>query len=175
MIFSSNKLKTCKHLLAAAVLITGSAAATDSYARHDRNDRNCVNYRLHSTGEAGIRTINAGSDNFTRSRHGRASGQLCGGDRVKVELSKRDIRTQVGLEVDGRRYVFGRGDHGDRQVNSWYRRYITVDMPRGQRYGHRDDRYDRHDRDRRYGQHSRHGQYGQNSRYNRYDRHDRGR
>lgn len=123
---------------------------TNKHWQHNNNHRNshrgCAQYRLSAYGgEAGFRLMNNKQD-FRRASNGSVVGRICSGGRATIELSKRHPRTHVALQINGREYVFGRGDRGDRIENHWFRRYIKVDLH--PRPGHR-EHYSGQDADHR--------------------------
>ncbi len=105
----------------------------NGYANHNtkKHYNGCTEYRLSSYGgQAGVRTVNNPND-FRQANNGSVVGQICAKGRVTVELSKRHPDTHVSLVLYGQEYVFGQGDRGDKLLNNWFRRYLTVDLPHG--------------------------------------------
>lgn len=70
----------------------------------------------------------SGSREFRQTHNGSVAGNICHTGKVQIELAKRDPHTRVSLALNGREYVFGQGDRGDRHVNNWFRRYINVSL-----------------------------------------------
>lgn len=111
--------------------------------QHYNSQERCTPYRLSAYGgEAGIRLMN-NVKGFKRTADGSVAGRFCSGGRVTVELSKRHPNTHVALHVNGREYIFGQGDRGERLTNHWFRRYIQIDLAHGPRhnYSHNNDRH----------------------------------
>ncbi len=155
--------------------------------QHYNNQERCTPYRLSAYGgEAGFRLMN-NVKIFKRTAHGSVAGRICSGGRVTVELSKTNPNTHVALQVNGREYVFGQGDRGERLTNHWFRRYIQIDLASEPRhnYSQKNDRhdprgYDNHyrepeysdDHDNEFAQHdNRHRQNQRPLNHNYYDGH----
>ena len=113
-----------KTLILGAGLATSMAMAPASFA----GGGNCSEYRLSAYGgDAGFRVM-VGSRDFRKASNGSVVGRICHSGNVQIELAKRHPGTRVSLAVNGREYVFGEGDRGDRHVNNWFRRYVNVDL-----------------------------------------------
>lgn len=127
----------------------------------------CAGYRLSAFGgDAGFRVMNNPGD-FRRVSNGSVRGEVCGGGRVTVELSKRQPGTHVALDIGGREYTFGQGDRGSKVENHWFRRYYTIDIPGGRdrpRHPGKDSGYN-HGPDRYYSDHGRGGGHGYGGRH----------
>jgi len=105
------------------------------YNPQPNHDNGCARYRLSASGgDAGFRLMNNTRD-FRKTSNGSVIGQICTSGRVTVELSKRHPNTHVSLEVNGREYVFAQGDRGDKHANSWFRRYVHIDLRGHSSYG----------------------------------------
>jgi hypothetical protein len=87
----------------------------------------CAPYAVATQGgEGGFRFLDDPKSFKTISNGGRIEGQICNRNSVQVELSKRNVNTKVGMKVVNDRYTFNSGDSGDRLVNGWYRKSITI-------------------------------------------------
>ena len=118
-----------------------------SYQQHQHANKHagCAKYRLSAYGgDAGFRLLNNAQD-FRRASNSSVTGKICSRGHVTLELSKRHPDTHVSLVLNGREYVFGQGDRGDRVANHWFRRYIKVDLRRhsGHDYRYRSDDHER--------------------------------
>ena len=113
-----------KSLVIGVGFISSFALAPSAYA----GNNNCTQYRLSAYGgDAGFRVM-SGSREFRQTHNGSVAGNICHTGKVQIELAKRDPHTRVSLALNGREYVFGQGDRGDRHVNNWFRRYINVSL-----------------------------------------------
>lgn len=92
-------------------------------------DSDCAAYAAASAGgEGGFRMMH-NQDSFRRINDGgRVEGNICNRDSVRIELSKRNLNTKVGMKINDKRYQFAAGDSGDKQVHGWYRKYFTVNL-----------------------------------------------
>jgi len=89
---------------------------------------NCVAYSI--TGnhkDTGIRFL-AGSQEFHLTGYGTQKRQLCHKGNIRFELSKKKIPGEVVVRIDGKSFVFGQGDKGDRFANNWYRKYFEINI-----------------------------------------------
>ncbi len=93
-----------------------------------RNRGRCVSYNVSASGGEGGFRVTHDPNTFQRIGGRSISGQICGRDRVQVELSKTDRQTGVYLDVGGRQYRFEPGDDGDKLQRSWYRKYYTINV-----------------------------------------------
>jgi len=143
---------TFRHALIGIALMSGTVSApialaerdanipngpfhSNKHWQHNNNHRGCAQYRLSAYGgEAGFRLMNNKQD-FRRASNGSVVGRICSGGRTTIELSKRHPNTHVALQINGREYVFGQGDRGDRIANHWFRRYIKVNLHRRPDHG----------------------------------------
>lgn len=106
-------------LMSASMLLPSSAIA----------DKNCVKYAAATQGgEGGIRMMHERDSFRIISGGGRVEGEICNRDSVRIELAKRDVNTSVGIKIGDERYQFPAGNKGDKRVNSWYRKYFTVNL-----------------------------------------------
>ena len=90
-------------------------------------DGHCVAYAAATEGGEGGFRIMDNKDSFRRIKAGgRVEGKICNRDNVRIELSKRDLNTKVGMKFGDKRYQFPAGGKGNKRVNGWYRKYFTV-------------------------------------------------
>ena len=90
--------------------------------------KRCVAYNVSTSGGEGGFRMTHDPNNFKRIGGRDVTGQICGRDRVQVELSKTDRQTGVVLKVKGKKYRFEPGDDGDRFERNWYRKYYTINV-----------------------------------------------
>lgn len=93
------------------------------------NDR-CSQYRLAVAGGVGGVRFMSNQRDFHRANNRTIHGRICAEGRVRVQLSKRDRRTKVTLDIADERYVFRRGETGVDE-DGWYRSYFTADLGGG--------------------------------------------
>jgi len=118
-----NKTTFLKTLVIGAGMMGSMVMAPATFAGNS-----CSEYRLSAYGgDAGFRVM-SGSRDFRKASNGSVIGNICQSGNVQIELSKRNPGTHVSLAVNGREYVFGQGDRGDRHVNNWFRRYININL-----------------------------------------------
>ncbi|MBX2868376.1 MAG: hypothetical protein KTR18_06850 [Acidiferrobacterales bacterium] len=142
-----------KTLIMGAGLVTSMVMSPASFA-----GGNCTEYRLSAYGgDAGFRVM-VGSRDFRKASNGSVIGKICHSGNVQIELAKRHPGTRVSLAVNGREYVFGEGDRGDRHVNNWFRRYVHVDLGHYSKPTHKPHKWKGKDHDN--------SSFGYNHRYN---------
>ncbi len=95
-------------------------------SRPDRRIRvNCFNYRAYTNGkDGGIRFH--GKDGFHRFQKKPHTGRICHNGVLGMEINKRDLNTEVTVEIDGRVFKFARGEKEGRLFNNWYRKEVKL-------------------------------------------------
>ena len=85
----------------------------------------CFNYKAYTRGgTAGIRFH--GYDGFHQFRSNAFSGRICGGDAVAMEINKKNVNTDVLVEIQGRTFRFAPNEKADVFRNTWYRKIVTL-------------------------------------------------
>ena len=170
-----------KSLFIGASLVTITMAAQTAHAVRGEDDgsyqrhlnqqqyNGCADYRLSvHGGEGGFRLMNNQKD-FRSANNHNISGQVCSNGQVKIELSKRHPGTRVALSINGREYVFGQGDRGNKVINNWFRRYYVIDLPHQTSRNHNSN-----SNNQNYGNNSGYGNDNQGYQNHNYDNNDYG-
>ncbi len=93
--------------------------------------KNCHPFIVRSFDGAGAIRFVDEEDQLTRVRSGRAlEGDFCRKGSARVELAKEARGGEVILEIAGKEYRFEPWSQYDDFRRNWYRRYITIDLPK---------------------------------------------
>lgn len=89
----------------------------------------CFAYRAYTNGgQGGIRFHGKeGFHRFTKKGH---KGRICHNGTLTMEMNKTDPNTQVVVEIQGKGFVFGRGEKEDAYRNTWYRKLVKLKVSR---------------------------------------------
>ena len=66
-------------------------------------------------------------------------GEICDKGPVRVELAKKDRRVDILMEVGGKDYLFERWSQYDDYRNGWYRKFVSIDLPKNAKSKKGDD------------------------------------
>ncbi|MBX2868137.1 MAG: hypothetical protein KTR18_05655 [Acidiferrobacterales bacterium] len=93
--------------------------------------KNCHPFVVRSFDGAGAIRFVGEEDKLTRVDSGRTlQGDICQKGTARVELAKKDRGGEVILEIAGNEYRFEPWSQYDDFRRNWYRRYITIDLPK---------------------------------------------
>ncbi len=113
---------------------------TENYAGGGGKGKRCHPFFVKSyEGTAGIRFVDE-ENRLTPVHPGReVQGELCRNGNIRVELAKKDRGAGVVLKIADREYRFKPWSQYDDFRGSWYRRYLSIDLPQkkqgGVKYG----------------------------------------
>lgn len=110
----------------------------NSYGFHDgytskqsEQGKNCHSFVVRSSGGAGAIRFVDKEDRLTRVRSGRPlEGEFCHRGDARIELAKEERGGNITLEIAGNNYRFEPWSQYDDFRRKWYRRYITIDLPK---------------------------------------------
>lgn len=110
-----------------------SSNSTSAWASNDEPSRRisqqCFDYRATSRGgEASVRFETR--ESLKRFNNSTVTGRVCHKGAMTMEIGKRDVNTDVVIEILGQHYRLGRNDQGDEYKNSWYRKQVRLSVGR---------------------------------------------
>ncbi len=86
---------------------------------------NCFNYKAYTKGGAGgIRFY--GKDGFYQFATKGKTGRVCHKGELTMEINKTNLKTDVIVEIDGKRFRFAPNEKEDRLLNTWYRKKVVL-------------------------------------------------
>lgn len=89
----------------------------------------CFNYKAYTLGgNGGVRFH--GHDGFYQFGKKAKTGRVCHNGDLVMEINKRNLNTDVIIEINGEEYHFSPSDEPDRLLNSWYRKKVTLKVGR---------------------------------------------
>ena len=90
-------------------------------------------------GQGGIRFVDQAS-RITNVEPGRPlDGEICEKGPLRIELARKERQTGVGINIGGKEFVFEPWAAYDDYRNGWYRKYITVELPKLRNQGNDSD------------------------------------
>lgn len=88
----------------------------------------CFSYKAYTTGGAGGVRFH-GHEGFTQFRSKAHNGRICHDDAaLTMELNKTLPSTEVIIEIQGKKFSFGKNEKEDVFKNTWYRKKVTLNM-----------------------------------------------
>lgn len=89
----------------------------------------CFDYKAYTLGGgAGIRFHeHEGFYQYDRKPH---TGRICHQGALTMEVSKKELSTDVIVEINGEKYRFANGEKEDMLLNTWYRKLIKLKVVR---------------------------------------------
>lgn len=85
----------------------------------------CFDYRAFTSGgQGGVRFH--GKDGFHRFDKKATQGRICHNGTLTMEINKTSPSTKAIVEIDGRRFVFAKGEKETSLKNNWYRKAVTL-------------------------------------------------
>ncbi len=94
-----------------------------------RINSNCFDYRAFTAGgQGGIRFH--GKDGFHRFDKKATQGRICHNGTLTMEINKTNPNTKAIVEIDGRRFVFAKGEKETSLKNNWYRKEVRLKVGR---------------------------------------------